>query len=330
MSEAARVELGNDIKTNGGIPRERVKVLSILKGARTPFALSEAAVWDPKYRNFEVLDGRSRLDAMESVGLEVAIFDKDGLLNSELFEIVDLARGDTPEAYVASANVHRRHLSAEDRQDALIRLIARAPEKGDRLIGEEAGVDHKVVGRARKKGEQLGRVPQLAKTIGKDGKARKAPVRKTLAPKSAPKAAPPPAGALAVAGNDVSPAESALALKSAFAAEVVEPTAEKPAAEMGASGDGGIPDFLKRLPHAEAASATGGDNVVSAKAPDPKAVEPTAITKFMAEAKPNARLTQAVKAAVNANRIPEFSALLDQLGVELSDVVVCARRATQH
>jgi hypothetical protein len=170
--------LVESIKKHG--QRDRAKVLATLKG-KSNFAQSPAAAWDPKYYDFELLDGRSRLDAREAAGLGVEVFDQNGLLNAEIFEIVKLEKGDTPEAYVEDVNVHRRHLTAEQKQDALIRLIARAPEKTDRRIAKEVGVDHKTIGRARKKGVDVGRIPHVATrtdTNGRSQPATKPPGRK--------------------------------------------------------------------------------------------------------------------------------------------------------
>jgi hypothetical protein len=57
-------------------------------------------------------------------------------------------------------------------------VIASAPEKSNRTLAKEIGVDHKTVGAARTKGEELGRIPQLKKTVGADGKARSRPAKK--------------------------------------------------------------------------------------------------------------------------------------------------------
>jgi hypothetical protein len=48
------------------------------------------------------------------------------------------------------------------------------PEKSDRMIAEELGVDHKTVGAARK---QLGSNSPVEKRVGKDGKSRRQPQR---------------------------------------------------------------------------------------------------------------------------------------------------------
>ena len=75
--------------------------------------------------------------------------------------------------YIISQNVHRRHLTPEQRQERLEAVIVANPEKSDREIAREAKLqDHKKVGRARKKLESTGAIAPVEKRTGKDGKAR--------------------------------------------------------------------------------------------------------------------------------------------------------------
>src|SRR6266550_529556 len=53
------------------------------------------------------------------------------------------------------------------------RAVAEHPEKSDRAIADELGIDHKTVGRARRK--STGDNAPVGKRVGKDGKARKLP-----------------------------------------------------------------------------------------------------------------------------------------------------------
>jgi hypothetical protein len=88
-----------------------------------------------------------------------------------------------PYAYVISTNIHRRHLSAERRQELIIEIIALAPERSDRQIGKELDVDHKTISKARAKGEDVGRIPHV--TTRTDSNRRRQPARR-----SPPKADP--------------------------------------------------------------------------------------------------------------------------------------------
>jgi hypothetical protein len=173
MSETELKELAEDIRKNG---------------MQVPVVM-----WmDPLSGEQYLLDGRNRLDAAEMLGTQFVT--ADGRLDRNaraskgvLVEWRTLSGYTDPCAFVISANIKRRHLTAEQRQELLIRLISLAPEKSDRAIAAKAGVSHKAVGRARKKGERLGRVSHLTKTVGKDGRAR---TRKAKG-KSAPKDKPP-------------------------------------------------------------------------------------------------------------------------------------------
>jgi hypothetical protein len=110
-----------------------------------------------------ILDGRNRYRACMAAGVPPITYNADKWIAD-------------PAAFVISANIRRRHLNREQRGELLIKIIAAAPEKSDRQIAKSIGVDHKTIGAARAKGEQLGSVPQLESTLGADGKSRKRPV----------------------------------------------------------------------------------------------------------------------------------------------------------
>jgi len=80
-----------------------------------------------------------------------------------------------PAAYVISKNIHRRHLTAEQRRDLLVKVVAAQPDKSDRAIACEANVDHKQISRARRKAESTGAIAPVEKRTGADGKVRKLP-----------------------------------------------------------------------------------------------------------------------------------------------------------
>jgi hypothetical protein len=149
MSKERLRDLGEDIKVNR--MRERIKLLH--DGAA-----------------YILLDGRSRLDAHEDVGFPIQIFDEGGKPNNRFFEVVDLqSLGVSAEAYVASMNLHRRHLTAEDRAQFLDRLIKLHPEKSDRQLAREAGVDHKTAGAHREKLEGRGEAPHVENRVNSHG-----------------------------------------------------------------------------------------------------------------------------------------------------------------
>jgi ParB-like chromosome segregation protein Spo0J len=107
-----------------------------------------------------ILDGRNRYRACEVAGLEPAYRH---------------FTGDDPTAFVISANLHRRHLTAEDKRKVIADLIKADPTKSNRQIAKAAKVDDKTVGTIRKKLGATAEIPQLEKTTGADGKARRHP-----------------------------------------------------------------------------------------------------------------------------------------------------------
>jgi hypothetical protein len=76
-------------------------------------------------------------------------------------------------AYVISANIRRRHLSAEQKRDLIAKLIKADPTKSNRQIGEQTKTSHHTVEDVRADLESTGQVAQLEKTTGADGKSRK-------------------------------------------------------------------------------------------------------------------------------------------------------------
>jgi hypothetical protein len=153
--------LGEDIKKNG--LTSPIVLWSVLKANRPQYSL---------------LDGRNRLDAMEATGL--SLIDDNGELNIKC-DIVAAYRleglgfvpsGIDPYDYVLSANLHRRHLTAEQKREIVAKVLKAQPSKSNRTIAKQTKVDDKTVAAVRGKLEATAEIPQLAKTVGKDGKAR--------------------------------------------------------------------------------------------------------------------------------------------------------------
>jgi hypothetical protein len=180
-----------------------------------------------------VLDGWHRYRALWDLGGWLSeISDRDRCQVEPKFEEFE-GNDDDARAYVISRNIRRRHLSAEQRRDLLVKLIAAQPKKSDRAIAREAGVDHKQVSRARKRGESTGAIAPVEKRQGADGKTRstkkRAPKAKKPAPAQVPRApagkapAPPPSErsdilvrdawwAVAIANNNIESARQIYAL----------------------------------------------------------------------------------------------------------------------
>jgi ParB-like chromosome segregation protein Spo0J len=121
----------------------------------------------------KILDGRNRYRAALAAGLSVAT-----IINDHTRQDYALEQGGEPVAYVISTNIHRRHLTPEDKIKYLAQLVAAQPEKSDRLLAKEAGVSHPTMAKARREAEATGKALPVAKRVGSDGRARKQPARK--------------------------------------------------------------------------------------------------------------------------------------------------------
>jgi ParB-like chromosome segregation protein Spo0J len=109
----------------------------------------------------KILDGNNRYRACLQAGIEP--------------ELVDLECSDdgVAQAFVISANIHRRHLSPEQRREIIATLLKAFPTLSNRQIAAQAKADHKTVGAVRAGMEATGEIPQSNATTGADGKARK-------------------------------------------------------------------------------------------------------------------------------------------------------------
>jgi hypothetical protein len=242
-----------------------------------------------QWRNGErvLLDGRSRLDALERNGIAIDFDD------TSIFEVV--AESVDPVAYIIGANILRRHLTSKQKQDLLIQLIARTPEKSDRRIGREIGVDHKTVAKARAR--TWGNSPRPCRI---DSKGRKQPAAKVRKPphvvsavSSAPQVVPVPiAPPLRVVSNGLDPEASAVARKAFYAATELSSVANDYAATRRASRQrhAGLTAALRRA-------------VLAAESDDPAAEIVRAFRKF--------------------------TALAATLGIHVDYIDVCARRGLQ-
>jgi ParB-like chromosome segregation protein Spo0J len=108
----------------------------------------------------KILDGNNRYRACELAKIAPKFADFNG----------DDAQARN---YVISANIHRRHLSPDQRREIIATLLKADPTQSNRLIGEQAKVSHVTVGAVREKLESTGQIDQLDSTKGADGKARK-------------------------------------------------------------------------------------------------------------------------------------------------------------
>jgi hypothetical protein len=156
MSDAELRELGEDI---------------ICHGLHTPIV-----IFTDQDGTERLLDGISRLDSMEMVGLPIV---KDGELNPDIVPTCNIPGNIDPFAWVLSANLHRRHLTNEQKRDVVAKLLKAKPNKSNLQIAKQVKVDDKTVAKVRTELESTSEIPKLAKTVGKDGKSR--PIRQKRA-----------------------------------------------------------------------------------------------------------------------------------------------------
>jgi hypothetical protein len=84
--------------------------------------------------------------------------------------------GNDPLSYVVSANLHRRHLSSEQKRDLIAKFLKAKPELSDRGIGRLAKADGKTVASVRAEEETRAEIPHVEKRT--DTKGREQPAKK--------------------------------------------------------------------------------------------------------------------------------------------------------
>src|SRR5262249_16985222 len=107
-----------------------------------------------------ILDGRNRYRACLAAGVEPRTVNGDGWI-------------DDPAAYVITANIHRRHLTADQKRDLIAKLIKAQPKKSNNAISKQAKVDDKTVAKVRREMEGRSEIPNVA--VRTDTRGRQQP-----------------------------------------------------------------------------------------------------------------------------------------------------------
>jgi hypothetical protein len=143
LGEAELRELAEDVKKQ--------------KGLLDPIVLYKA----------KILDGRNRLAACKLAGIDPVY---------EWISDDDLGASRSPIDYVLSKNMHRRHLTNEQKRAVVAAVFKEQPGQTNRQAAAKTGTDHKTVGSVRKEPESRGEIPHV--TTRADAKGRKQPARK--------------------------------------------------------------------------------------------------------------------------------------------------------
>jgi DNA-binding Lrp family transcriptional regulator len=178
MSAAELRALGEDIKAHG----LQHPITIVEKDGRVHKEM--------KAEDYALLDGRNRLDAMELVGIAFELAYKKirrGIWGWCLFQpedASDFVIGDCavvespffledPYDYVLSLNVHRRHLTNEQKRNLIAKVIKAKPALSDRQIAEKTGTSHPTVAKVRDRLEESGDVEKF--TTSTDTMGREQP-----------------------------------------------------------------------------------------------------------------------------------------------------------
>jgi hypothetical protein len=168
MSEIELIELGEDIKKNG----LRIKPLA----------------WQDNQGKVWLLDGRSRLAALEAVGLHPSIVSEPlcpgSIINVwrirepaiNLDDIIHVGQSGDKDPYelVLSLNLHRRHLTAQQKRELIARLMKVSPNKSNRQIAGAVKASHVTVGAVRTKLEARGQIDHVEAHTDTKGRKQQA------------------------------------------------------------------------------------------------------------------------------------------------------------
>lgn len=130
------------------------------RGVQVPVDLDE---------NGEILDGHQRARICQELGItDYPRIYRVGLTEEQKFE------------QSLQLNLQRRHLTTEQKREAIARQLQRTPEKSDRQVAAALGVSDPTVGKVRKEMEREGELLKLSSCEGKDGKVRPRAVTKSV------------------------------------------------------------------------------------------------------------------------------------------------------
>jgi hypothetical protein len=113
--------------------------------------------------DYVLLDGRSRLDALSSMP------DAERRISEALRLPIRKGASTDPWKYVCSVNLHRRHLSAEEKRDFITNLLKADASRSNRSIAGLAKVSDHTVASVRNDLIDGAQIAHHAERVGKDG-----------------------------------------------------------------------------------------------------------------------------------------------------------------
>jgi ParB-like chromosome segregation protein Spo0J len=137
-----------------------------------------------KYRG-KIVDGRNRYRALLQLGIDPSADEKKYFRN--VIYRHPMGGGFAPcddasvLAYVVSKNIHRRHLTADQKRDLIAKLIKAEPTKSNRQIGKQVVASHPHVAKVRAEMEKTSDVETVTTSVDTKGRKRSAK-RKTKRP----------------------------------------------------------------------------------------------------------------------------------------------------
>jgi ParB-like chromosome segregation protein Spo0J len=151
---------------------DKESLAALAAGIKKHGLKQRVSIIDDEGGNVVLIDGRNRLDALELLGEDIT--PDNGTIFERFPPDIDIY------AHVISLNIHRRHLTSNQKRELLGNLLQVTPEKSDRQIAELAKVDHKTVAVVRKEKEARGEIPHAETRTDTRGRRQPAKVVTTI------------------------------------------------------------------------------------------------------------------------------------------------------
>jgi hypothetical protein len=176
MSESELKELAEDIRKNGLQHPivthycRKTQQRHLIDGVNRLDALALLGWLGPPKNGGEPLTIRKKRDTIDT---------NSALKLTHLKTKYDLS-DEAVYCYVIAANVHRRHLTAEQKRELIAKVLKATPEKSNNQIAKDVKVDDKTVGSVRAEMESRSEIPNVGTRT--DTKGRKQPAKRKKKP----------------------------------------------------------------------------------------------------------------------------------------------------